>query len=658
MTTAIHPTTRDEWAWCLEHARPRRPRGLREFAEAEIVIPEGPYNNERFRVRRQPYTGLLFDALDSGRWRRAAITGSVQSGKTLSAFLIPLLRYLFELRETTICGVPQMEVAGDKWRDEIRPVIAKTDYARHLPRAGKGSRGGTPTAIEFRNGATLRFMSGRGRDEQRSGYTARNLIATEVDKFDKAGLASREADPITQLEARTRAFGDQARVILECTPSIETGRIWTEYTAGTASRIVVKCPRRQCGAWVTPEREHLVGWQDAPDVITARSRAHFICPECGEPWTDDQRRRMNQGGRLVHKGQEIDPDGRIHGKLPATNTLGFRWNAFNNLFWTPAEIAEAEWGAQHAEDEDSAEREMLQFWWARPWVPPETELNPLVAAQVRRRTTRLPRGQVPDQAIAVTMGTDLGKWLAHYCAIAWLRDGRAQVVDYGVLEIDSDRLGVQRATAAALRELRDLVEAGYPKHSGGTIVPAQVWIDSGWHESRDEVYAFCREKPSAGRFFPAKGYGMLQQRDKAYRKPTKKTAEIRVIGQEYHFARQREARVLLVHVNADHWKSRAKEGFGLAEDTPGSLYLFAAPENEHRRFAKHLEAEVEKEIEIPGRGPAIVWERKSRNNHYFDALYLAVAAGHRAAQLDRSTKADRPAGGWFAGRKKKARHGR
>ena len=646
----IHETTRDEWSWCLDHARPRRLRTLRQFAEAEIVVPEGPYQHERFRVSRQPYTGLLYDALDSGLWRRAAVVGCVQSGKTFAAFLVVLAWLLFELRETVICGVPQMDTAGDKWREEIRPVIEPTRYRRLLPTGGKGSRGGTPEAIKFANGATLKFMSGKGRDEKRSAFTARNLVATEADKYDTAGVTSREADPITQMEARTRAYDDRARIILECTPSISTGRIWTEYTEGTASRIVVRCP--PCKAWTTPEREHLVGWQDAKNIDEAGRLARWLCPGCAATWTDRQRREMNRDARLIHKGQKIDARGQVRGDEPATDTLGFRWNAFNNMFWTAATVGQAEWSAARRDDEDEAEKEMLQFFWARPWEPPEVELNPLSAQQIRRRTGRLPRGQVPDDAIAISAGVDLGKWLAHYVVIAWLANERAAIVDYGILEIDTDRLGELKATGLALREFRDLVLAGYPLRSGGTMAADQVWIDSAYPGTRLAVYEFCRDSGSRGRFYPAKGYGQMQQRDRSYRRPGKKTAEIRVIGDEYHFARQREARVDLVHVNADHWKSRTHEAYRLAADAAGSLQLFAAPENEHRRYAKHMTAEVQKEIDVPGKGPVIVWERKSRNNHWFDATYLAVAAGHRAAEL--LVKAGRSAaraGDWFAGRK-------
>src|SRR5690349_23779771 len=125
--TAKHPTL-DDLRWFLSQSRPRRLRSMRAFAEAQIVIPAGPFVGRRFRCARQPYTGLWFDAVDSGLWSRCVATGPTQSGKTLSCFVIPLVYHLFEIGETVICGLPDMDMAADKWREDILPVIEASKY--------------------------------------------------------------------------------------------------------------------------------------------------------------------------------------------------------------------------------------------------------------------------------------------------------------------------------------------------------------------------------------------------------------------------------------------------------------------------------------------------------------------------------------------------
>ena len=83
-------------------------------------------------------------------------------------------------------------------------------------------------SIQFRNGATLKFMSGGGGDKSRAGFTSRVVVVTETDGLDLAGTKSRESVKITQLEARTRAYGSRKRIYLECTVSTEDGRTWRE----------------------------------------------------------------------------------------------------------------------------------------------------------------------------------------------------------------------------------------------------------------------------------------------------------------------------------------------------------------------------------------------------------------------------------------------
>ena len=166
---ATHPLS-DDLRWFLGQCRPRRLRSMRQFAEEEIVVPSGPYAGRRFRCARQPYTGLWFEQIDSGNWSRCVATGPTQSGKSLSCFVIPLLYHLFEMAETVICGLPDMDMAADKWREDLMPVIENSRFRDLLPSAGGGSRGGRVESLQFANGATLKFMSRRHRPEaQRDG---------------------------------------------------------------------------------------------------------------------------------------------------------------------------------------------------------------------------------------------------------------------------------------------------------------------------------------------------------------------------------------------------------------------------------------------------------------------------------------------------------
>jgi hypothetical protein len=73
------------------------------------------------------------------------------------------------------------------------------------------------------------------------------------------------------------------------------------------------------------------------------------------------------------------------------------------------------------------------------------------------------------------------------------------------------------------------------------------------------------------------------------------------------------------------------------------MSLFRAVANEHLSLAKHLTAESKIEEFVAGRGVVTKWERVRRQNHWFDALYNACAAGHLCGvRLLRETVNHRP----------------
>lgn len=599
---------------------------MRDFAEAEVIIPDGPFEGRRFNCKRQPYAGLWFDQVDSGRWSRCVATGPTQSGKTLSCFIIPVLYHLFEIGETVICGVPSMDMAADKWREDLLPAITRSRFREYLPTRGGGSRGGKVDTIQFTNGATLKFMTGGGGDKSRAGFSARVVVITETDGMDTPGGTSREADKITQLEARTRAYGSRKQVYLECTVSTETGRTWREYVEGSRSRIVLPCPH--CGSYVTPERENLVGWNGEATKQGAIDAGRFQCPQCKADWTEADRRAANLAGRVIHDGQTIDADGTIHGDPPRTDTLGFRWSSVNNLFVAAGDLAGDEWRASRAVDEDIAEREMRQFLWAIPVAPQTEATSEVVAHEITTRTLPIGRGFAPKTAERITIGCDLGKYLNHWVAVAWSPGATGHVVDYGRIEVATPDLGVEAATLQALHVLRDLADSGWiigpdegERHAADLVV-----VDAGYQTP--VVYAFCREAGS--RFRPAVGRSSTQAPTHYRGGPKTTGAVVSKIGEGYHLARLRTERLELVEVDADHWKTWTHSRLVQPVDLPGAMTLYRAPPNDHLAFAKHVTAERKVDEFLPSRGVVTRWERVRKNNHWFDALYNACVAGHLA----------------------------
>ena len=149
-------------------------------------------------------------------------------------------------------------------------------------------------------------------------------------------------------------------------------------------------------------------------------------------------------------------------------------------------------------------------------------------------------------------------------------------------------------------------------------------IDAGYQSP--VVYAFCRE--SGERFRPAIGRGASQQyRAERYNRPVQGGATVKAIGEGWHANWLPVEKLLLVEVDADHWKTWTHQRLTTPLGKVGAMTLFKAQPVEHLSLAKHLTAETKTEEFVAGKGVITKWERVRRQNHWFDALYNACVAG-------------------------------
>lgn len=623
---------RSELGTFFQNARPRQLRTRLRWTEQEFIIPAGRVKNFRWTADRQPFAALLLKTMDAERYPRIVILGCTQSGKTQTGFVIPTLYHLFEIREDVICGLPDMDMASDKWNKDLRPAIEASPYKHLLPDTGAGSRGGKVDTIKFKHGCTLKFMSGGGSDKSRAGFESRVVIITETDGLDSAGEGSREADKIKQLEARTYSHGDRKQIYMECTVSTEEGRTWAEYGKSTKSRLACRCPH--CRHYVTLEREHFTGHETATNIEEARERGRFHCCDCGEEWSEADRLAANQDMLLLHGDQTADEAGTITGEIPKTDTLGFRWSAVNNLFWSQAFIAGEEWKSAREENRENAEKERLQFCWVKPFKPSIEEIAELRRDTIPHRILPQHGPQiVPAETQQFTLGVDYNSHFVHFCATAFRHGHTPHVCDYGAIPVRYDRHqtvdspAFEAALLAALRELFTRCDRGWTwLGRQATRKPDQVWIDSNW---KPEILAVALEGRDRLRYYPVQGYGFSQDR-RLYTAPDKLSDKIKYLGDGYHLARQEARRWTLVEIDVDQWKSwwhsRLVAPLTNPDAAPATLYDDLA--STHDEIARHWTAERQVEVYTPGKGIRRGWQRMRKENHWLDSAVYSAAAGH------------------------------
>lgn len=642
----------------LRVAKSKPPRTLAEFLTSDVWIEDGP-NPGRFRFETQPITRLFVDAFDSGDWTEFDISGPSQSGKTLIAFVAPLLYHTCEIGENYVLAVPLADMADNKWKVDVLPVLQGSPRLRKLlPKHGPGSAGGTiRDSVTLSNGAVIKLMGAGASDQGKAAFTARVVGVTEAAGFSAAGETSSEADPLRQVRARQRGYpAALRRSYVEGTLTVETELPWTLRRSSSQSTIPSPCVH--CGDYVTPGRDDLRGWQDAETEHAAADLAAFHCPECGHKITEAERATMLRRAVLLHSGQTIDRRGRIKGPKPETNRLWFHWSAWHNLLIPASDLGRDEWSAAQipadTAERVSADRELCQFVWSIPWVPPKWDEDLELDARVigERRAHR--RNEVPADTEIITTGVDMGKRVIWYLSLATRSSAagrRRHVPDYGSIPVPSHRMELKKAIVYALRELwEDQLSAGYTMT--GRTDPRlidQLWYDAGWMPA--PVLAWVRKQVGLnrkGRHLGAYGRGQTTLRRTNYTAPRKTGNEIREVSKNglYYVQKIQHAKTHAAIWDSDSTKYEVQQALTLPEDEPGSITLFAGTEKEHERLIRHCLAE-RYVTEMTAIGERTRWVRRGAN-HLFDCAAMAWRASDRVAQLGTAQTAPGEGGGsWY-----------
>lgn len=621
-------------------------RSLRQWCEDELVIKDGP-NPGPFRVHRQPVIGLWFDEIDSGRWVEHYFTGPSQWGKTLIAFIAPALYHTCELAQKYILGVPDMNMGKDKWDIDLKPAFEAAPGLREfIPKMGQGSRGGEiKTSVTLTNGGALRWMTAGGDDVNKAGYTARILGVTEAAKFSFGGETSVEADPLSQLTARLRAHSKESqRIFVEGTTTIEEELPWRARDMSSKSRILVQC--RKCGKWISPERDHIGGYEDAENAIEAGKNTFWFCYMCGEFITEDDRQAMIRGAKLVHDGQKIDEHGNITGDLPQTRRLFFRVTPFLNAFLKTSDLGEELWSYDQI-DEDSPEKqnrekELCQFVFCLPYKKPEVNYQEIDRDATERRTLAgHPRGVVPDDTLHLVVTTDLGEKKGWWTCVAHRADGQKHIVDYSDFDIESHRLPLKEAIILALRELYHSFRDGFRKADGKVFKLDCWWIDKNYCPEAVERFAReIKEKTGLRRWIiPATGLGESKMKGRKYNAPRRSGNEVRQVDPSggWHLLWVRRAQVYSVEWDADIGKSRAIKSIVIPVHSFGAMTLFVAPQRTHKKLVRHISNERLEWKDDPIKGRVQFWKRTGAQ-HLLDCLAMSDTAIRREIFIDEQEK--------------------
>ena len=455
----------------MDGLRPEQPLTVSEWSDkyrrlsSKASAEPGPW-----RTNRTPYLREPMDCLSTtSNVQRVVMMFAAQTGKTESG--ANWLGYVIDHAPGPMLLVqPTVEMAKRLSKQRLESLVTETPClaAKIAPSRSRDS-GNTMFAKEFPGGMML--LTGANSATGLRSTPCRYIFMDEVDAFppDVDG----EGDPVSLAEKRATTFA-RRKILLTSTPTVKDfSRIEAEYERSDQRRFYVPCPNCEAMQWLK--------WPQLKWEKNDPATAAYECEVCKERFAEIHKPAMLRNG-------EWRATAPSNGK-----TAGFQLSGlYSPLGWLS-------W-ADMVDDflRAKADAPMLKSFvntrLAETW---EEDFASKVSADVLlKRCEPYAAGQLPDGALAVTIGVDVqggGGSAGDRLAVsvwAWGREEEGWLIDHQEIYGDPCRPEVWK-------QLDVLVMHQWEHAGGGKLRADVVAVDSGGHATA-EVYQYARERSGAG----------------------------------------------------------------------------------------------------------------------------------------------------------------
>ena len=455
----------------MDGLRPEQPLTVSEWSDkyrrlsSKASAEPGPW-----RTNRTPYLREPMDCLSTtSNVQRVVMMFAAQTGKTESG--ANWLGYVIDHAPGPMLLVqPTVEMAKRLSKQRLESLVTETPClaAKIAPSRSRDS-GNTMFAKEFPGGMML--LTGANSATGLRSTPCRYIFMDEVDAFppDVDG----EGDPVSLAEKRATTFA-RRKILLTSTPTVKDfSRIEAEYEQSDQRRFYVPCPCCEAMQWLK--------WPQLKWEKNDPATAAYECEVCKERFAEIHKPAMLRNG-------EWRATAPSNGK-----TAGFQLSGlYSPLGWLS-------W-ADMVDDflRAKADAPMLKSFvntrLAETW---EEDFASKVSADVLlKRCEPYAAGQLPDGALAVTIGVDVqggGGSAGDRLAVsvwAWGREEEGWLIDHQEIYGDPCRPEVWK-------QLDVLVMHQWEHAGGGKLRADVVAVDSGGHATA-EVYQYARERAGAG----------------------------------------------------------------------------------------------------------------------------------------------------------------
>ena len=448
-----------------------------DWAEANVMIPEGNARPGRISFREAPFQRGILDAVKDPLISRISMQTAAQVGKTTVAQCI--IGFFMEHEPQNQVFMMPTETDLRKWLSgKFDPMVDANPKLQSTLAKPRGRDGVNNTIMKEYSGGTI-YFAWAGSGNTWRGISTPVVFCDESEAYE----GSDEGHPVDVLWQRSATFGDRRKLIEMSTPTVKNkSRIESSYLQGDQRRFWVVCPH--CS------HEHTLEWEqvtyDKDDVSTAE----IACPGCGVCFNDTER---------ISLVRYAESDGAgWRASKPTKGHASFQLSALYSPLRRLRDIVETYLVLEEKES-------LATFYNTVLGLSYETTGEGAEEHELAERVEEYP-AEVPAGTKILTAGVDVQKDRLE-CEIAgWGTGEERWNIAYEIFEGDPSDPKDECYSA-----LLKFVSKGFAYEGGGKMFVSGVGIDSGYNTL--VIYNFVRKQ--SGKMPPVyalKGIGGWKQR--------------------------------------------------------------------------------------------------------------------------------------------------
>ena len=379
------------------------------WAEMNVVFPErgtdfpGPYNRRLFPLLDEPLRALA----PEDPCRTVTVVASAQASKTTLATIFTAGSLALDAGD--ILYTVATEALATKWsKTRLAPMLKQVPpLAAAFPQAQR-DRLDSVFYKERADGRAAIYVGGANSENSLSAISVKRQVQDELAKWE----VNDAGDPESQADDRSLAF-EFAKILKISTPLVMPGcKITNSFLAGSQEKPFVPCPH--CDEMQVLEWENMLACLDP----SRPEDAHFTCVDCGA--AIEQHHRTAMMARVDWRAQ--NPAAMRHHR-------SFWWWAAYFPLQSWERIARTWFDAQGAADSEQTflNQTAGRAYQAKSEAPPWEEIKARADLSVHVA------GMVPASALVLFMGIDCQGDRVEWQVIGYGRNGRRDVIAYGVV---------------------------------------------------------------------------------------------------------------------------------------------------------------------------------------------------------------------------------